>query len=184
MDEELRSRALGMAVQPSITSQGLIVSESESPKSGADLARSLLAAARKSAKTNPSKKIRKVRPSRSSRDPTTFADAISGLVDERAWSGDMSVGALFGTWAEVVGAELAGHVTPLTCVNGELVLRADSTAWATQVRLLSGDLKARIEAQLGVGIVETITVNGPRPPSWKKGPRSVRGGRGPRDTYG
>jgi predicted nucleic acid-binding Zn ribbon protein len=64
------------------------------------------------------------------------------------------------------------------------VLRADSTAWATQVRLLAEDLKARIDSQLGAGVVKTITVNGPVAPSWKKGPRSVRGGRGPRDTYG
>jgi predicted nucleic acid-binding Zn ribbon protein len=160
------------------------LSEEEPKKSGADLARSLLAAARKSAKTNPSKKSRKAKPTRTSRDPATFADAISGLVNERAWSQEVSVGALFGTWADVVGQELASHVTPVTCINGELILRADSTAWATQVRLLSGDLKSRIEAQLGSGIVETISVNGPTAPSWKKGPRSVRGGRGPRDTYG
>jgi predicted nucleic acid-binding Zn ribbon protein len=152
------------------------LSEEEPKKSGADLARSLLAVARKSAKTNPSKKSRKVKPTRT--------DAISGLVNERAWSQEVSVGALFGTWADVVGQELASHVTPVTCINGELILRADSTAWATQVRLLSGDLKSRIEAQLGSGIVETISVNGPTAPSWKKGPRSVRGGRGPRDTYG
>jgi predicted nucleic acid-binding Zn ribbon protein len=182
MVEELPSHAWATAVRHPV--KGNLVSDGEPQKSGADLARSLLAAARKSAKTNPTKKSRKVKPTRSSRDPATFADAISGLVNERAWSGDMNIGALFGTWAEVVGAELASHVTPVTCANGELVLRADSTAWATQVRLLAGELKARIDAQLGTGIVETITVNGPTAPSWKKGPRSVRGGRGPRDTYG
>jgi len=160
------------------------VSDDEGQKSGADLARSLLAAARKTAKANPSKKNRKVKPTRTSRDPTTFADALTGLVAERAWSGDVNVGALFGTWPEIVGSELASHVAPLSCHQGELVLRADSTAWATQVRLLAEELKARIDSQLGTGIVKTITVNGPVAPSWKKGPRSVRGGRGPRDTYG
>ena len=29
-----------------------------------------------------------------------------------------------------------------------------------------------------------ITILGPAAPSWKHGPRSVRDGRGPRDTYG
>lgn len=157
--------------------------EHEEQKSGADLARSLLAAARKSAKVNP-KKSKRVKPTRTSRDPTTFADAISGLVDERAWSEDMNVGALFGTWAEVVGEEVASHVKPVSCTDGELILRADSTAWAMQVRFLFGEFRTRIETQLGAGIVKTITVNGPTAPSWKKGPRSVRGGRGPRDTYG
>ncbi len=160
------------------------MNEEAESNSGADLARSLLAAARRSAKANPVKKAKKARPTRTSRDPTSFADALSGLVAERAWSGDVNIGTLFGTWPEVVGSELASHVTPLSCLQGELVLRADSTAWATQVRLLAEDLKSRIEAQLGTGIVHTITVNGPTAPSWKKGPRSVRGGRGPRDPYG
>lgn len=160
------------------------MSKGEEQKEGADLARSLLAAARKSAKANPSKKSKKAKPTRTSREPTSFADALSGLVAERAWSGDVNIGALFGTWPEVVGKELASHVVPLSCHQGELVLRADSTAWATQVRLLAVELKGRIEAQLGTGIVDRITVNGPTAPSWKKGLRSVRGGRGPRDTYG
>jgi len=153
-------------------------------KSGADLARSLLAAARKNAKANPSKKTKPSKPTRTSRDPATFADAISGLVDERAWSGEVTTGALFGTWAQIVGEELADHVKPVSCIDGELVLRTDSTAWAIQVGFLIGDLKSRIETQLGAGIVKNITVTGPKPPSWKKGPRAVRGGRGPRDTYG
>ena len=160
------------------------MNEGEEHKSGADLARSLLAAARKSAKANPSKKNKRVKPTRTSRDPTTFADAISGLVGERAWSDEVNVGALFGNWAGVVGDEVAGHVKPVSCIDGALVLRADSTAWAMQVRFLVDEFKARIETQLGPDIVKTITVNGPSAPSWKKGPRSVRGGRGPRDTYG
>jgi len=158
--------------------------QGEESKSGADLARSLLAAARKNAKAAPAKKTKRAKPTRTSRDPATFADAISGLVDERAWSGDVNVGALFGTWPEVVGEEVASHVKPVSCIDGELILKADSTAWSIQVGFLLGDFKARIEAQLGAGIVKTITVNGPTAPSWKKGPRSVRGGRGPRDTYG
>lgn len=160
------------------------MSQSQERKSGADLARSLLAAARKSAKTAPTKKSRPAKPTRTSRDPATFADAISGLVDERAWTKEVKTGAIFGAWDEVVGAEVAGHVKPVSCIDGELVLRADSTAWAIQVGFLVPDFKARIEAQLGAGIVDTITVQGPTAPSWKKGPRSVRGGRGPRDTYG
>ncbi|EBV8528738.1 DUF721 domain-containing protein, partial [Streptococcus agalactiae] len=37
---------------------------------------------------------------------------------------------------------------------------------------------------LGPGVVTRIEVAGPQAPSWRKGPRTVRGGRGPRDTYG
>ena len=33
-------------------------------------------------------------------------------------------------------------------------------------------------------LVDDIHVVGPRSPSWKKGLRTIRGARGPRDTYG
>ena len=67
--------------------------------------------------------------------------------------------------------------------DGELVVQADSTAWATQIRLLAPTLLARLATELGAGTVRSVTVHGPSAPSWKKGLRSVRG-RGPRDTYG
>ena len=47
-----------------------------------------------------------------------------------------------------------------------------------------GTLLARIVAELGPDVVTRIVVTGPVAPSWKHGPRSVRGARGPRDTYG
>jgi predicted nucleic acid-binding Zn ribbon protein len=41
----------------------------------------------------------------------------------------------------------------------------------------------KLHAQVGGNVVTRLRVVGPTAPSWKKGPRSVRG-RGPRDTYG
>ena len=63
-------------------------------------------------------------------------------------------------------------------------MRTDSTAWATQLRLLSPSLVKRLNEDLGHGTVLVIEVLGPHLPSWKKGRRSTRDGRGPRDTYG
>ena len=62
-------------------------------------------------------------------------------------------------------------------------MRADSTAWATQVRLLAPTLLRRLAEELGEGVVERVAVGGPVGPSWRKGLRRVPG-RGPRDTYG
>jgi predicted nucleic acid-binding Zn ribbon protein len=33
-------------------------------------------------------------------------------------------------------------------------------------------------------LVESLRFSGPSAPSWKKGIRTIRGARGPRDTYG
>ncbi len=88
-----------------------------------------------------------------------------------------------GRWATIVGAELAAHCEPVSFDDGKLVVAAESTAWATQLRLLAPTLLRRLNEELGQQTVTFVEVLGPRPPSWKRGLRSVRG-RGARDTYG
>ena len=64
-----------------------------------------------------------------------------------------------------------------------LTVRAESTAWATQLQLLTASLLASIADGVGEGVVNELRVVGPSAPSWVRGPRRVAG-RGPRDTYG
>ena len=90
---------------------------------------------------------------------------------------------MFGRWEQLVGPEIAGRCEPVSLVDGELVLQAESTAWATQLRMLSAQLMAKINAEVGAGTISRIRARGPSAPSWKFGPRHVSG-RGPRDTYG
>ena len=81
------------------------------------------------------------------------------------------------------GPEISAHCRPQTLTEGELLVIAESTAWATQLRLMAPTILAKLHAQVGGNVVTRLRVVGPTAPSWKKGPRSVRG-RGPRDTYG
>ncbi|MBF4163950.1 DUF721 domain-containing protein [Nocardioides sp. CBS4Y-1] len=118
------------------------------------------------------------------RDPQLLDGSLSRLVSDRGWELDLRVHGIFGRWPTLVGEEIAAHSTPETFDDGRLVLRTDSTAWATQLRLLTPQLIARLADELGAGTVASIEVLGPHGPSWRKGPRSVRDGRGPRDTYG
>jgi predicted nucleic acid-binding Zn ribbon protein len=60
---------------------------------------------------------------------------------------------------------------------------AESTAWATQLRLLAPQLLKRLAAELGDGTVKKVRVHGPSR-SGPKGGWRVRGGRGDRDTFG
>lgn len=117
------------------------------------------------------------------RDPETLGEAIDDLVREQGWGQQSAVAVLFSDWAGVVGAELAEHVAPDSFADGRLVVRADSTAWATQLRLLLPALHRAVDAAVGAGTVRSIVVQGPAAPSWVAGPRRVKG-RGPRDTYG
>lgn len=91
---------------------------------------------------------------------------------------------MFGRWPQIVGADLAAHTTPEALVDGELIVTADSTAWATQLRLLAGQLVRRLNVELGDGTVRRVQVRGPGTQPRQRGQWRVRGSRGPRDTYG
>ncbi|MFJ4233793.1 MULTISPECIES: DUF721 domain-containing protein [Cellulosimicrobium] len=117
------------------------------------------------------------------RDPQLLGDVVAHLLRERDWVADVSVGGVVGRWREVVGDQVADHCEPETFEDKVLVVRADSTAWATQVRLLTPQLLERLAREVGEGVVETVTVLGPAGPSFRRGKKSVRGP-GPRDTWG
>ena len=118
------------------------------------------------------------------RDPQLLDSTLGRLVADHGWDLDLRVHGVFGRWSELVGADVGQHCTPESYDEGRLVVRADSTAWATQLRLLAPALVRRLNEDLGHGTVTLIEVLGPHLPTWKKGRRSVRDGRGPRDTYG
>lgn len=120
-------------------------------------------------------------------DPERLAAAIEGLIGANGWQEAAAVGSVFGRWAEIVGPELAAHTRPDGLADGELTVTADSTAWATQVRLLAAQLVRRLGEELGDGAVRRVRVRGPASaagPPRKPGAWRVRGSRGPRDTYG
>ena len=157
-----------------------------------DLARSLLAAARRRANSfakgkskESSQQERKIRDDGSDADyqgPQLLNESLAELIHERGWREKMKDSDLFLKWSECVGSEIADHVQPLHFAEGVLTLGAESTAWATQIRLIDD----QIRSALGKGGFEVseIIVKGPNAPSWRKGGWSVKGGRGPRDTYG
>ncbi len=117
------------------------------------------------------------------RDPQTLDRALGRFVAEHGWETELRVHGVFSRWSAIVGQEIAEHVQPEAFADGRLVVRADSTAWATQMRLLAADLLRRLNEVLGDGTVEIIDVHGPNAPSWARGRLRVKG-RGPRDTYG
>ncbi|WP_307867954.1 DciA family protein [Umezawaea beigongshangensis] len=163
---------------------------------GSDLARAALEAARASAKSRgrqPGRRVgggpvRRRRRSWSGagpddRDPQPLGRLASRLAADRGWAERLAGGQVFGRWAKLVGEEVAEHAKPIALSDGELTVQAESTAWATQLRLLQRQLLVRIAAGVGDGVVKRLKVQGPAAPSWRYGPRHVPG-RGPRDTYG
>ncbi len=118
------------------------------------------------------------------RDPQLLDSTIGRLIADHGWGTDVRVHGVFSRWEALVGRDVAQHCTPESFDAGKLVVRTDSTAWATQMKLLAPTVVRRLNEELGNGTVTLIDVLGPHGPNWKRGLRSVRDGRGPRDTYG
>jgi predicted nucleic acid-binding Zn ribbon protein len=165
--------------------------EAEPRPRGSDIARAALEAARAASASRPRPTRRRIAgprrtwsgPGPAADDPQPLGRLVDALVTEQDWSAHTRVGAVFGRWDALVGPDIAAHCRPQTLSEGELRVVAESTAWATQLRLLAPTILGKLRAQVGGDVVTRLRVVGPTAPSWKKGPRSVRG-RGPRDTYG
>ena len=157
------------------------------------IARSLAKGGRPGSRSGAAPRRRRVDPQASGahpddRDPQTLDSTIGRLIAEQGWGTDVRVHGVFSRWDAIVGREVARHVRPAAFTReedgGRLVVRTDSTAWATQMRLLAPTVVRRLNEELGDRTVTVIDVQGPAGPSWRRGRRSVRDGRGPRDTYG
>ena len=124
------------------------------------------------------------RPARTHReDPQPLSTAFDGLLADQGWQTEAAVGSVFGRWDQLVGPDVAAHTRPEQFNDGELVVIADSAAWATQMRLLTSAVLRRLNTELGHGTVTRVVVRGPAPPR-RMGPLRVRGTREHNDDYG
>ncbi|MBB1029815.1 DUF721 domain-containing protein [Dietzia sp. SLG310A2-38A2] len=175
------------------------VTPSDTPQRGYDIARQALEEARTRARadgkqvgrgrTGPvggGKRLRKRGWTGSGADPwdpQPLGRLVGQVAKRRGWDDKVTTGRLFAEWDRIVGEDLSAHATPERLEEGVLYVRASSTAWATQLRLVAADILRKIAAAMGPGHVRRLKIEGPEKPSWRKGPLHVSG-RGPRDTYG
>ncbi|MFJ9797878.1 DciA family protein [Streptomyces sp. NPDC101145] len=166
--------------------------------SGVDLARVALRAAKEQAKAKGAAAQQKKQARRGGglrsgaradgRDPLPLGAAINRLITERGWETPAAVGGVMGRWPQIVGEDLAKHCVPLRYDEDPdervLTVQCDSTAWATQLRLLASRLVARLNEDLGHGTVRHIRVLGPGGPRRGYGPLRAPGSTGAGDTYG
>ena len=147
-----------------------------------DLARELYRAFRGQPKRGKIGEV--VEPRENIKDPKSLNDVMSELISNRDWRQGLAEGNIFSDWEKIVGGEIASHATPISLVDGRLKIQTSSTAWATQLTLISSDLLKTISSSSPGALVEELNLIGPHAPNWKKGLRTIRGAKGPRDTYG
>lgn len=167
-------------------------------RKGADLAAETLASVRRSSRGHSAAQARKDQRRSTGatepqftgsgpddRDPALLGESLDTLMRSNGWEHKSKVGGVIGRWPEIAGEDLAAHVSPESFDDstGRLLLRAESTTWATQVRSLVPALQQRLDSEVGKGVVRVIDVVGPSSGRRNFGPLRVKG-RGPRDTYG
>ena len=117
------------------------------------------------------------------RDPKGLDEVMGAMTNSMGWNSSLARSELMNSWSELAGEDTARHSTPVGITDGLLTVQCESTAWATQLRLMRNVILSHISVKFPDAGIETIRFQGPDVPSWKRGPRSIPG-RGPRDTYG
>ena len=116
------------------------------------------------------------------RDPRSIGSIVSRTIAERGWAPFLSRESVIDQWTDIVGIDVAGHTIPE--IDEDLIIvRCDSSAWATNLRLMRHEILAELLTRFPDSGIEKISVVGPGVPNKIRGPRSVKW-RGPRDTYG
>jgi predicted nucleic acid-binding Zn ribbon protein len=117
------------------------------------------------------------------RDPGSMAEVFDDLSTSMGWSAHLARAELLEAWPAIVGPDVAKHALPVASEHGVLEVECDSSAWATQLRLMRGKLLESLKEKFPEADILELSIKAPGAPSWKHGRRSVPG-RGPRDTYG
>ena len=119
---------------------------------------------------------------RDATEPKPIGELLNELIQERDWKSGLSEGEIFVKWGEIVGADIAANSEPIEIKEEKLIIKCASTAWATQLNLIKLQLLQSI--QNIAPNINSLEIIGPNSPSWRKGLRTIKGSKGPRDTYG
>jgi predicted nucleic acid-binding Zn ribbon protein len=90
--------------------------------------------------------------------PRRVGEDLDAVVRQAGGAGGVAAVAVFARWADAVGPAVAAHAQPLRLDGTTLVVGVDAPAYATQLRLLSGQLLARLRDLVGPGAVDSVQV--------------------------
>jgi len=148
--------------------------------SGVDLARVALQQARLAARNSGGearapRRRRATAVKRDGREPSGFAAVLQGLMADRAWELPAAGGSVLDRWPDIAAAvapQLPHHVAAVAFhpETGQLDLRPDSSAYATQLRLITARIVATANSTVGTDAIRTVRV---LPPGTAPTPRTA-----------
>ncbi|WP_158412260.1 DciA family protein [Ilumatobacter nonamiensis] len=85
-------------------------------------------------------------------DPVPIAQSLDAMMKSLRGTDRIQVGGVFGKWDVAVGDQIAAHVRPVKLDQGMLLVEADTSTWATQVKFLADTIIDRLRAEAGVAV--------------------------------
>jgi predicted nucleic acid-binding Zn ribbon protein len=74
-------------------------------------------------------------------------------------------------WPVVAGPVIGAQATPTAARDGVVTVSATTAVWAQELDLMSEELVARLNAQLGASTVRSVRVQATPARGWSRGPR-------------
>jgi len=75
---------------------------------------------------------------------SSLASALDALLDRLGAESTTAITGVFGEWPNIVGEQVAQHVTPIKLERGRLIVEIDDPSWATQMRFLEPQLVEKL----------------------------------------
>ncbi len=92
-------------------------------------------------------------------DPPPVGEILGRLVNRAGWAERMRLGRLRDAWPQIVGDQVASRSEPVRLEDGVLQVRADGSAWATELTLLSASIASKAASFLGDSSVREVRVS-------------------------
>ena len=71
---------------------------------------------------------------------TSLTDEVNRLLQRLGSPNIDTVSGVFGLWKELVGEQVAQHVSPVKLDRGRLLIEVDDPAWSTHMKFLERDI--------------------------------------------
>lgn len=81
-----------------------------------------------------------------------LSDELNRLLQSLGSPNIDTVSGVFGLWHELVGDQVAGHVTPIKLDRGRLLIEVDDPAWSTHMKFLERDICTSLSHHTGTTI--------------------------------
>jgi predicted nucleic acid-binding Zn ribbon protein len=104
------------------------------------------------------KRMSKPRVPGEAKDPTSMTEALRAVGADLGIPDTDALATLTRRWTEVVGDAIAAHARLQSLRNGLLTVAVDGPEWATELRYLGAEVRARVTDIVGADLVRDVRV--------------------------